>query len=478
MTDKNNRPMKTGDVVEVTGAYFKNDNGLYFVEHTPGDPNWSSRDHYLRRIKRNGELSTAKDNICFWPISVYVNSREKRAAANQWNREHAEIEIKTFPHTEHIAAYFASEAASLDATIKRYTWDFGEDCQTVKDAKETQAFYRSVADGLRAEQPASAPEQPQQPEQQPTATGAGAEAPAEQPEAIPAEQAEQTTPENRPETVPPYGSIDEETAENARRAREQAEQLEAREKALRQRAEGRAYIEGIAQQHPITEGAPYVEIPFSENPAFYSFNDQTDKTGEPLRLSVAAAEIVLKHFDEQAAAEDRGYDKTDFVIHYIDDDGEPSTYSGRYDLGDNDGGMIAHIRSFGEFLRDKGNFGNGNPSDEDKESGAALVEFAAMLEGYTAGGRVVSVNFAPWLDAYARRKAEQRAAEDQAARERFEETLAMLEMLTDEQLEAAIFSIDPNDAENADIARFFFQQLAKRDKSHAVEVLRRWQSQN
>lgn len=267
-------------------------------------------------------------------------------------------------------------------------------------------------------------------------------------------------------------------AENARRAREQAEQLEAREKMLRQRAEGRAYIEGIAQQHPINEGAPYVEIPFSENPAFYSFNDQTDKSGEPLRLSVAAAEIVLKHFDEQAAAENRGYEKTDFVIHYIDDDGEPSTYNGRYDLGDNDGGMIAHIRRFGEFLRDKGNFGNGKPTDEDKETGAAIVEFADMLESYTAGGRVVSVDFAPWLDEYARRKAEQRAAEDQAARASFEETLAMLEMLTDEQLEAAIFSIDPNDAENADIARFFFQQLAKRDKSHAVEVLRRWNSQS
>ena len=202
MTDKNNRTMKTGDVVEITGAYFKNDNGLYFVEHTPGDPNWSGRDHCLRRIKRNGELSTAKDNICFWPISVYVNSRDNRAAANQWNREHAEIEIKTFPNTAPIAAYFADEADSLDATIKRYTWDFGEECQTVKDAKETQAFYRSVADGLRAEQPTAATEQPstdtQQPEQQTPATGAGAEALAEQPEAItpePAEQAEQPAPE-------------------------------------------------------------------------------------------------------------------------------------------------------------------------------------------------------------------------------------------------------------------------------------------
>lgn len=208
MTDKNNRPMKTGDVVEITGAYFKNDNGLYFVEHTPGDPNWSGRDHCLRRIKRNGELSTAKDNICFWPISAYVNSRDKRAAANQWNREHAEIEIKTFPHTEHIAKFFAAEADSLNATIKRYTWDFGEDCQTVKDAKETQAFYRSVAGVLSDVEQLT-------PEQQPTATGAGAEAPAEQPEATTAEQAEQPTTENRPETVPPYGPIDEETARNA-----------------------------------------------------------------------------------------------------------------------------------------------------------------------------------------------------------------------------------------------------------------------
>ena len=222
MNDKNNRPMKTGDVVEITGAYFKNDNGLYFVEHTPGDPNWSGRDHCLRRIKRNGELSTAKDNICFWPIHTFVNSRDKRAAANQWNREHAKIEIKTFPHTEHIAAYFASEADSLDVTIKRYTWDFGEDCQTVKDTKETQAFYRSVADGLRTEQPTAATEQPsattEQPEQQTPATGTGAEAPAEQPEAItpePAEQAEQPAPENRPVTVPTYYEISEETARNA-----------------------------------------------------------------------------------------------------------------------------------------------------------------------------------------------------------------------------------------------------------------------
>ena len=216
MTDKNNRTMKTGDVVEITGAYFKNDNGLYFVEHTPGDPNWSGRDHCLRRIKRNGELSTAKDNLCFWPISAYVNSLDKRAAANQWNQEHAEIEIKAFPHTAHIAAYFADEAEKQDKEAQRCIWNLGEDHEVVKAIQATRNFLRSISDGLRAEQPT--PADTQQPEQQTPTTGAGAEAPAEQPEATTAEQAEQAeqpTPENRPETVPPYGSIDEETARNA-----------------------------------------------------------------------------------------------------------------------------------------------------------------------------------------------------------------------------------------------------------------------
>lgn len=41
-----------------------------------------------------------------------------------------------------------------------------------------------------------------------------------------------------------------------------------------------------------------------------------------------------------------------------------------------------------------------------------------------------------------------------------------------------LIKLDPNDAQKADIARIFLQQLAKRDKSRAVEVLRRWSSQH
>lgn len=38
MTDKNNVEIKAGDIVEITGAYFKHDNAIYFVEHIPGAP--------------------------------------------------------------------------------------------------------------------------------------------------------------------------------------------------------------------------------------------------------------------------------------------------------------------------------------------------------------------------------------------------------------------------------------------------------
>ena len=73
MLDKNGIEIKTGDVVRITGAYFKTDNALYFVEHSDGDLDWCGKDHCLLKIKRNGELSKAKNAVCFWPIMVTVN---------------------------------------------------------------------------------------------------------------------------------------------------------------------------------------------------------------------------------------------------------------------------------------------------------------------------------------------------------------------------------------------------------------------
>lgn len=254
-------------------------------------------------------------------------------------------------------------------------------------------------------------------------------------------------------------------AESARLAREHAEQLERREKAIRTRNENRAFIEQTAAAHPIKDGAPVVTVEWSENGAF----------DDGMKFSVAAAEIIFKTLDEKISADqERGYDKTSFSITYTNADGEQDTYKGRYDLGDNEGGLIAHIRSFGAFLRDKGNFGSGKPTDEDKETGAAIVAVADLLEQYTEGGRVVSVMPAPWLEEYKRRKAEQAQQEQEQARQDFADILESVQMLTDEQIERAVFAISPTDKEEIDVARFFLQELSRRDEANALAVFRRW----
>ena len=182
-------------------------------------------------------------------------------------------------------------------------------------------------------------------------------------------------------------------AENKRREEERAAELAERERVLAAKCNGRHYIEEVAAQHPITEGAPVVLIHWSEHPAFYSWED------DELRLSLAAADIVLEHYDTERATENAlngcgGYDKTKFTIYYNDpDNGESSTYQGRYDLGDNEHGLIKHIRSFGEWYLTHDQFGH---EKEQPETENDITRFADYLEQFTAdeaseGGEVVSL---------------------------------------------------------------------------------------
>ena len=190
-------------------------------------------------------------------------------------------------------------------------------------------------------------------------------------------------------------------AENARRQAEHEARIAEREEYLRQRSEGREFIEAVQAAHPIQEGQPTVEIPFSESPVFDAWTTSQDRTRtictvkpdgsydykvevmEPRRrliCSVSAAEIIFRHFDAQRHQAGRGYDKTDFIISYTDiDTGEPSTYEGRYDLGDNDGGLIAHIRAHGEFYRTHDAFGHVKPEPDTTHPAIRLAEFLALF---------------------------------------------------------------------------------------------------
>lgn len=91
--DKNRREIKTGDVVRIENGYFKSDNGLFLVAHSPGDSGWLGKDWSLRRLNKDGTLSKASRNIAFWPLFVTVSGRKKRAEARKHNKKYATIEV-------------------------------------------------------------------------------------------------------------------------------------------------------------------------------------------------------------------------------------------------------------------------------------------------------------------------------------------------------------------------------------------------
>lgn len=149
MVDKNGVEMKTGDIVAVSGAYFKNDNGLYFIERSPGDPSWCGESYSLKKLKRNGQPSTAKHNLCSWPIGIFTNSWEIRNLARAWNAEHAEIEVIPEMSGKAVAEHFEGMARELDKYIERETWDWGADHPDVLRNKKARNFYLSVAERLK-----------------------------------------------------------------------------------------------------------------------------------------------------------------------------------------------------------------------------------------------------------------------------------------------------------------------------------------
>ena len=132
MFDKNGIEIKAGQIVEISGAYFKNDNGVYFVDYAPGDPNWTGKQYSLKKISKKGKISKAKRNICFWPISAFVNDPWKRAEANEWNRDHATIEIRSGIDRSEVKAHFAQRAAETAESVKYYAQKWGEDNEVVK----------------------------------------------------------------------------------------------------------------------------------------------------------------------------------------------------------------------------------------------------------------------------------------------------------------------------------------------------------
>lgn len=193
-----------------------------------------------------------------------------------------------------------------------------------------------------------------------------------------------------------------EAAQAARIARQEAEDKARAEAVETCRREGGDFIRKTAAEFPLMEGEPEVVIRWSEFPAFYDWED------DALILSVAAADIIFRHFDTRETKERHGggYFKTAFVIRWTDETGEGKTYEGRYDLGDLEGGLVEHIRAFGLWQLEHDAFGHAVERTEEENE---LTRFAGFLEGFTAGAKVRGVSWAPWLVEAAERTAKGRA---------------------------------------------------------------------
>lgn len=146
--DKNGVEIMTGDIVRIDNAYFKVDNGLYFVSDKEGDPTTCGTGLTLHRIRKDGSLSEGKNKIAFWPLIHFCNDREKRAMADDWDSEHATIEVVYGINTSCVADFFLSGAKACEERCNRIRWDWGKHSKDYVLNDKIRKHYLAVADRL------------------------------------------------------------------------------------------------------------------------------------------------------------------------------------------------------------------------------------------------------------------------------------------------------------------------------------------
>lgn len=149
--DKNGVEIMTGDIVRIDNAYFKVDNGLYFVSDKEGDPTTCGTGLTLHRIRKDGTLSEGKNNIAFWPLIHFCNDRAKRAMADDWDSEHATIKVIAGINTDHIADYFLTIAKDSEERCNRIKWDWGKHSKDYVLNVKIRRHCLAVADRLEKE---------------------------------------------------------------------------------------------------------------------------------------------------------------------------------------------------------------------------------------------------------------------------------------------------------------------------------------
>lgn len=149
--------------------------------------------------------------------------------------------------------------------------------------------------------------------------------------------------------------------EEEQAAQREAERKAREEKEQQDRENARVYYEQLTEEarqiidnaEEPTDDAPYVVIEWSESPVINRLNISAED-GNGCKLSIGAADELFKLLDSRQNSDREkfdflgAYDKTSFIIHFTNEAGEPDTYKGRQDFGDGDGGLIDHVKIFGE----------------------------------------------------------------------------------------------------------------------------------
>lgn len=145
MKDKNGVEIRVGDTVQITGAYFKTDNGLYFVAHSSEVPGYRGSDLCLHRLCKSGSLAISKNITNFWPIHSYTNNYAKNVEAKQWNAANAKIEVVGIKNVHGIIEYFNKECIMIHDRLEDNIY-YDEANRELEQRKYN--FYRGVVNRL------------------------------------------------------------------------------------------------------------------------------------------------------------------------------------------------------------------------------------------------------------------------------------------------------------------------------------------
>lgn len=151
MNDINGVKLEAGQIVRISNAFHKSDNGLYLIVSDPESP--TGGEYYtLHRISARGKLSCARRTLNYWPLIACSANYLTRMDIKLYNEEHAQIEVTTVENLSDAIAYFRKEACFMEAVYEDLCERYGSEYEK-QQARECSVFYAYVAEKLEFQQP-------------------------------------------------------------------------------------------------------------------------------------------------------------------------------------------------------------------------------------------------------------------------------------------------------------------------------------